>query len=128
MCQRNDLILADKSGQQFVSGMQINSQVQRDFMQVSPLLDRKKNDLRTNLILQNRPFVISPAVKSFSVDRESELLTLNRSLLKNPIRDLALFEYQINYLPSFGNPQQVDRVIEPSLEIGGWIRGGRPTR
>ena len=36
--------------------------------------------------------------------------------------------YAMNYLPCFGNPQRVEHVVEPSPDIGGWIRGGDNTR
>ena len=36
--------------------------------------------------------------------------------------------YGMNYLPCFGNPQKVERVVQPAPEHGGWIRGGENTR
>ena len=36
--------------------------------------------------------------------------------------------YAMNYLPCFGTPQRVEHVVEPAVEIGGWIRGGQHTR
>jgi|UniRef100_A0A6C0BLP9 hypothetical protein len=32
------------------------------------------------------------------------------------------------HLPDYGNPQKVEKIIQPSPENGGWIRGGAPTR
>jgi len=40
----------------------------------------------------------------------------------NPAREANIQEYNLEYLPKFGNPQRVDRVVEP------WTRGGEPTR
>jgi len=41
---------------------------------------------------------------------------------------LDITTYALNYLPCFGNPQRVDRVVEPVPDVGGWIRGGENTR
>ena len=41
-------------------------------------------------------------------------------------RDTSFYRYQC--LPEFGNPQRVQHIIEPSLNSGGWIRGGHHTR
>lgn len=90
-------------------------------------LEFKKDDLRENLRLKDRPFLPAPFVQ-VPVDCESKLLTLDQGLLKNPVRDISQLEHQLNYLPPFGNPQRVNHVIEPPLEMGGWIRGGKPTR
>jgi hypothetical protein len=36
--------------------------------------------------------------------------------------------YRYQCLPEFGNPQRVQHVVEPPVEVGGWIRGGDNTR
>lgn len=41
---------------------------------------------------------------------------------------LDITSYGMNYLPCAGNPQRVDRVVEPNPATGGWIRGGENTR
>ena len=41
-------------------------------------------------------------------------------------RGTTFYRYQC--LPEFGNPQRVQHIIQPPVEIGGWIRGGDNTR
>ena len=41
---------------------------------------------------------------------------------------MDLTNYYLNLLPCYGNPQRVEHIVEPPVRIGGWIRGGEPTR
>lgn len=36
--------------------------------------------------------------------------------------------YRFNILPTYGNPQRVQHVMPPPVEVGGWVRGGDHTR
>lgn len=36
--------------------------------------------------------------------------------------------YRFTPLPEFGNPQRIEHIIPPPVEVGGWNRSGEPTR
>jgi hypothetical protein len=94
-------------------------------------------NLRTVHQLFTRPYVgnyMGPGRHSVSpdlTDTESFLLQGYSTMQQKPCErtsGLDITSYGMNYLPCFGNPQRVEHVVEPPIEIGGWVRGGSHTR
>jgi len=68
-----------------------------------------------------------------SLDNKELESALQQGLLTNlrqkpceVTRGTSFYRYQC--LPEFGNPQRVQHIIPPPVEVGGWIRGGDNTR
>lgn len=85
-------------------------------------------NIRNPQTIQDRPFLVMSQHRPISVDCENHLFNYGRYLQPRPVREIGLLDHQFNYLPETGCPQQVDRIIEPPVELGGWIRGGKLTR
>lgn len=65
------------------------------------------------------------------IDIESFMYQGFSSMQKKPCEKTSgmdLTNYYLNLLPCYGNPQRVEHIVEPPVRIGGWIRGGEPTR
>ena len=62
-------------------------------------------------------------------DIESALImgvSTTRTRPCNVLAGVTINRYQC--LPEFGNPQREQHIVPPPTRVGGWIRGGAPTR
>lgn len=92
------------------------------------------NNLRYRNQLYTRPyagFYCGPGQPS--LDQKDLESTLQQGLLTNlrqkpceASRGKSM--YRFTHLPEFGNPQREEHVVVPPEHLGGWIRGGAPTR
>lgn len=95
-------------------------------------------NLRTKHQLFTRPYIghfKGPGRSSTAPDDMDVESYLQQGILTNggpeageKLSGIDVTEYSMSYLPDFANPQRAEHIIPPPVAVGGWIRGGAPTR